>query len=111
MKDFNVPGWDNGSYNSVGKMFICLASALGPNNIQRVNSIDSVVGKDQNLVAMRIKNARRPDYHFIMKEDGQWVHKPGSEPFESGIDPNTVWDRNNYNSEIVYFAIKKDLEF
>ncbi len=74
---------------------------------------------DEYIVAMKTSDRKmmftgRADYHFAVQlSDGTWADKPGNLPSRwNKIDGTAVvWDhriiKNYYNSDTIYFAVKK----
>ena len=99
---------------------------VGEQNIRRLDSYTKV-NADENFVALRVGPSsgfrRNADYHFIVEVDGVVYNKPGAldlrtESFtifwddewylyEGGFR-NPKNDNVYYDSEIIYFALKKE---
>lgn len=91
-----------------------MVNDIGADNIERLDGINDprFDPATENLVALRTSGM---DYHFVVKEDGTWYSKPGSEEYQTWTDKDvtrSVWFSgsliNMYNSETIYFTIKKD---
>lgn len=105
--------------DTVEKTFSYVLDDIGRRNIRRLNSADDAVYEDENLIALR---CGPKDFHFMVRVDGTWCHKLGG-----GATMSIAFDAINakewaykqtdsegnikdalYNSDIIYFAIKKD---
>lgn len=103
---------------------------MGPNNIRRLDAIDSPIENDEYRVAMKCRQGNRPDYHFIRQDENGWYNKSGDYIglyvdvssveaeywYPTGIDPLTgelvIMDNEYfadrwYDDETIYFAIKE----
>ena len=87
---------------------------VGAENIQELNGINDprFDPTTQNLVALRVS---KMDYHFIVKVNGTWRDKAGSEEIITRDESYVVSEKwfgtlfiNEYDSKTIYFSIRKD---
>lgn len=114
--------------DSTEEVFQYVVNDLGPNNIRRLDKIDSPIYANEYRVAMRCRQGSRPDYHFIRQDEKGWYNKSGETQgiylsteevnakywYPSYIDENgkkqvinqSDYDYMWYDDKIIYFAIK-----
>lgn len=107
-------GWKKGA--SVKQVYQGVVEDVGENNIRRLGSALDTVYPDEDLIALRVG---KTDYHFMKKlmpdtvssQGNTWKHKYGKEPVDyfEMTDENEPWRFGaTYDSEIIYFALKKN---
>lgn len=85
-----------------------------------INQTDVVYSNEYRLALRTGQNSQHWDYHVMMQcSDGGWCDKPGEKGsrYLGKINPSTYsWDfiynngtveKNFYNSETIYLAVKK----
>lgn len=127
--NMNPIGFESGMDSE--ETYQCVVNTLG-NKVRRLNSIDSFVGADEVLAALRCSDV---DFHFIVYDRGEvWIDKPGLTAFfetsKSYVTNSEGWDSRYYdrglneiryvgenpinayndtNGPIIYIAIKREL--